>query len=938
MEFDQESNSGNFQEFEICNQQLQEAKIHRGSLPEDTSKDFEERITFENSFVADSLECYNNDVHFGPNSRINGSISENPQQNKTITVQFIAHTRKQDNKHEKRTNALDNNKVTRHGSFFNLSTWEEANYKCNDNNQQNSKDEALGKNFRSKSLDNLCDSLDEATFRKNENSHLNETVNYQSSRDGLDPSENSLRRSGEDGLQKDGEILHHEFKTSGSDCAEDVCNLKKSDNHKSEDMNSATESKTTNWEEFEFQEEQNNITDARASDTGNEELISVHLTADKANWASESVFSETESNASDWNKYHHQEKKQNVYHDRNDESSSEDEVFEDSSRNERLSLNSSERALYGKVSSRNDSLTEEKKHINEEQVSNEKVKSDQSIKNCKNIKCNGVIPNSIYNDFPENKIPSSKFNQKENARQNSPKEPVKMGMSKWITMSKSEQNVNKPEYSNVQSSILSEQKNRVTHSEKEIGSRNKSKPNNKERKKKNESNSVSDLSPKNSRSKYENSYSPDFNKCNVNSNRSIKTKESDLKAKCKSMFDISNNNTTHDLNFRHHESEADLCSAGQTSSSNSRIEFQHFEFDSEIPLCAKLVSKHDKKKFSKSVSSALPTYRTESPCASESSHLYEDMFKETPSGPSDSEASSWTAMKNNTYYINGRSSSMNDLDFSDSCSLSMKCDYASSSENSTLQSRHSSYASSSFYVNLRDYDSHMLEPSLNKDKRNDRIKTSINSSINASKSNPPTPESLRHLFTSPLNSVHSAPSRTTKLLNRMPSDPQSHYYSTAAVNSSAFKHGFASTSPKQKKTERSSSLKIKDIAHGIMLTFKRFQNGSKNSSLSSSQVDVSHLAEMKSNSELGITKKCPKNSKKQNRDKDYCAENAKTDTDSGFLSDAQRAKARRSSSDLTGMKLHSDLFHSDKKKDKHSKKINNRDKTSKFWEILYNDN
>ncbi|GIY10378.1 hypothetical protein CDAR_44641 [Caerostris darwini] len=377
---------------------------------------------------------------------------------------------------------------------------------------------------------------------------------------------------------------------------------------------------------------------------------------------------------------------------------------------------------------------------------------------------------------------------------------------------------------------------------------------------------------------------------------------------------------------------------GMKSKITPVIQFQEFKSEADIPLCAKLVSKQNGKRSTTSVSSS--SIRDTSPC-SEISHVYEDMFKETTSCPSDSETSSWTVMKKNSYYVNGHSASMNDLDYSDSCSMSVKCDYASScSEQSTLQSRHSSFTSSSFYVNLRDYDSHMLEPSLSRKKKEHKKIAKNGNSMNPPNSNPPTPESLRHLFTSPLNSMHSPPNRTSRLINKFPQESESHYYSTAAAASSAFKHGFDPTPPKPKKTERSSSIKIKDIAHGIILTFRRFQNHSKNSNVSPTHsVDVSHLAEFgsktnNSESSKSRSKKELKEILKKQEEKKrwgFSSENGRTDSDSGCQlppSDGHRSKTKRSSSDLVGKKPNMDIMDTDirngssseKKKTKSGKK------------------
>lgn len=809
--------------------------------------------------------------------------SKGGQQNKLITVQFIAHENSDRKIESDKSNYARRYKDDqKHDSFFNLSTWEEAHYKDEDvDGQPNSEKGSLSKEFKSKSLDNLCDSLDERLI-------INIKQSCKAER------RNSLNSAIS---EENGEFLRKELLQEGSLSEQDS-------------------------DVFFHENKQNSKI-----------LSEISSVKDIDRQSLESGSRNSENDKTSPNRPHRQHKKQNSLSGTYEkESSSDDEVFDFEPNNKKCNPPISEERHYGKINNRKSPVSE-KQQEDKKRLNNERVKSDTSSKSGNNFKCNGMIPNSIYSGLPENKDSFSSYHQEEKPVQIGYKEPAKLGMSKWITVSKSEQNVSKNEYSNVQAHIKKEQRNHSKSSKSENSTKeNKSEKNTNFGEKYVNNHldsrlSKGSISPNNIEKESKNRYSSVFDEEAYSNTFNGSVKEFDLKHKCKSFCDISynSNNLRDESSFRHHESVADIASASKTKKS-SKIEFQHFDFDSEIPLCAKLVSNQDKKKLKK-ISSASSSVRAESPCPSESSHVYEDMFKETPSGPSDSEASSWV-MKNNSYYVNGRSSSMNDLDYSDSCSMSVKCDYASSSENSTLQSRHSSYASSSFYVNLRDYDSHMLEPSLNKTKK-DNAKSATNLSSSISKSNPPTPESLRHLFTSPLSSIHPPGNRNTRLINRMPSDPQSHYYSTAAATSSAFKHGFAVTPSKPKKTERSSSIKIKDIAQGIILTFKRFQNHSKNSNVSPTHyVDVSHLAEMNGNSDAGKSKKNQKDTKGK-QDKTGWTENGKTDTDSGFLSDVQRAKARRSSSDLTGMRSNTDLFNQDKKKSKSSKKNSNREKGSK---------
>lgn len=879
MEFDQESNSGNFQEPEYYTQPVQEVTVHRRPLPQDDSNKFVDRITFANSYPSQNPACYNNDVIFAPCFTNNEAVSDSPRQNKLITVQFIAHSGKEESRNpDCSVNIPHNNDNNKNDSFFHLSPYEEAHNQTTIDKLQNSEERLTRNDFRSKSLDNLCDSLENENL---ENSGKRKSF---SSADGYDSVEN---------------VLSVEFK----DVAEESFN-----------------------EEEIFVDECDIEPISASADSEANANVCCTCISDDSLIASENGIVCTDDMYID-------ERKEKFYDKHEKESSSEDEVFEFLPKNTNRTSTSPEAGSDKNTPPRMDIGMEGK--FNNLQTNKGMVKNGQTSKtvNGKNLKCNGVIPNSIYNSFPEGEMSAPAYNQTDKNIKDDSKQPMKKGMSKWVTMSKSDQNINKPEYGNLLSFTENREKGEIKNPEHETESKFKVKNSNRN----NKFNQNEAVSSSKSKSSLENGTAmaeplKDFNRMNgyINQNNNDLPKNSDLKSKCKSLCDISlmRHSPNDDNSLSHHESIGDLCSPRNQT---PKIEFQHFESDSEIPLCAKLVSNHVKRA-SRSIPSATPSNRTESPCPSETSHVYEDMFKETPSGPSDSEASSWTVMKNNTYYVNGRSSSMNDLDFSDSCSMSVKCDYASSSESSTLQSRHSSYASSSFYVNLRDYDSHMLEPNLNKSKKNNEKPKNNGLISNIAKSNPPTPESLRHLFTSPLTAMHVPPNRNARFLNRMPSDPQSHYYSTASVTSSAFKHGFAPTPPKPKKAERSSSVKIKDIAHGIILTFKRLQNHSKHLNLSSAQqVDVSHLAEAKGNSEVGKTKKKQKDFKYKSDENDFWTENGRNDSDSGFMSDAQRAKARRTSSDVTGFKSNSDLF---KKKDKISKKNSNREKASKLKKIF----
>ncbi|CAL1271236.1 unnamed protein product [Larinioides sclopetarius] len=582
---------------------------------------------------------------------------------------------------------------------------------------------------------------------------------------------------------------------------------------------------------------------------------------------------------------------------------------------------------------------------------NDKNMATDKASNKKSYKCNGVIPNTM--EVASNRSAHSRELKRE-AKITNNSHPDLQKSEKRI--SKLESNNSANEYANINPAFISSQAQQngvqssfaindnykssqsAYHSDSDDESSGEKKKNSKQRRNTFDTlhNELAISSPSLSASEIKennrkaNKLSPDCN---------------NSKMKSRSCQDISR--SEHFSAYRE-ESKRETQPNGTRPQNNlksqnaSAIQFQEFESEAEIPLCAKLVSKQNGKRFTPSISSS--SNRNPSPC-SESSHVYEDMFKETTSCPSDSETSSWTVMKpNNSYYVNGRSSSMNDLDYSDSCSMSVKCDYASSSEQSTLQSRHSSVTSSSFYVNLRDYDSHMLEPSLSRKKKDHKKTVKNGNSTKLSSTNPPTPESLRHLFTSPLNSIHSPPNRTSRLINKLPQESESHYYSTAAATSSAFKHGFDPSPPKPKKTERSSSIKIKDIAHGIILTFKRFQNHSKSSHVSPTHyVDVSHLADLgsKTNSSESSKSRSKKEHKEFSRKQEekrrwaFSSENLRTDSDSGCQltsSDVQRAKARRSSSDLVEKKSSTEIQNTDvmrngganeKKKTKNGKKSSN---------------
>lgn len=1011
MEFDQESNSGNFQELDYIDQKLEESGIQRVSLSQNHSNISEERVTFSNSFFSRNSECFNNDVIFMPHSDNNNIAPNSPEQKKLITVQFVAHT-KRDPSHdnENEIEILSDKQSTKNESFFNFSSWEVAHYQDEKiDGLQKSKEIPACKDFLSKSLDNLCDSLEEQNFERKkkrvsvcsaDNVYLEEEklpvsetlekkvasenfvneLNYTSCDTSFTNGNNSCNCTCESKSDKIEENMvcssnlffqqekkifsgKNEMESSSEDevfeyiprMSEQSLSYSDSNNSrkispaeslkKEKQFNQSTETPSPESLMKEMQSYQ-----SRKSSFSESLMNEMQSYKSRKTPSPESLMKKMQSRKTPSPESLTQKMQSNQTRKTPSSESLVTEMQSNQCRKTPSPENPMKQILF--IQSREPSSLKEGMQFNQStelsssenlengvpfyQVQNnkEKTKKDDSSKNGKRSKCNGMIPNSVYDAFPDTKTSSSKQSENRNNVNNYSKEPVKMGMSKWITMSKPEQNVSKPEYSNVQSFIHKEQESPVKSSVRDTdsnGKRRKSKINN-ENVKENAAAIISKIkdSPKSDISKKENYHCNNINGMNENTD-SLNSSEnkSYLQAKCKSLCDISRiSNSVHceEIKFRQHESVDDLCSPSKTANHHSQIEFQHFESDSEIPLCAKLVSNHDKR-ISKSFLSITPSNRTESPCPSDSSHVYEDMFKETPSVPSDSETS-WTVLKHNSYYVNGRSSSMNDLDFSDSCSMSVKCDYASSSESSTMQSRHSSYASSSFYVNLRDYDSHMMEPKLSKSKKSNDKTESNRIPSNASKSNPPTPETLKHLFTSPLTSIHASPHQNSRMLNRMPSDPQSHYYSTAAATSSAFKHGFAPVPAKPKKTERSSSIKIKDIAHGIILTFKKLQNHSKNSGLpSTDHVDVSHLAELKSNSELGKAKKGQKDSKSKKNDKSYRRENGRNEFDSGFLSDAQRAKARRSSSDLTDWKSNSELFHSDKKKSK--KKGGSKDKGSK---------
>ncbi|XP_035219840.1 uncharacterized protein LOC118192931 isoform X2 [Stegodyphus dumicola] len=888
MEFDQESSSGTFQDAEYIDEAMsktgklsqQEIKIMSHSSAAEMAnhfaseeKEIAKRITFadfEKSQSYQTVQCYNNDVHF--TTRFDQS-TEPPS--KLITVKIVSRPERKLHEEETKT-AVNECSVKRdiNGSFFNLSTWEEAHYKSDEESSEVNPSEfsdASRKDMRSKSVDNLCDSIQD-TYLENEC--------------------NVIKRADEPCLKFKSNTPLKGKPFFGS---ENVLNkIDSKDFHKNSlsDLNSHGSLK-------DISENSSNIF-LRNENCCNKEDKNVHRIEIQSSHSSESI----------------------------------------ASSDDRCS-----------------------KTVN---LSNSAAKNKKSGKK-ESFKCNGVIPNSVCNNVssscqtPEN----SKFILKEDSQFSNSNSDI-MGISH------SKRVVYKNEYANISVQLAENPNNRETPFEQQSSNLSKDLKSPASEFEDKSCKGANGNTSKDNHQQTKNSllkagefrFSNNGISCasqiqDDDPNERIKFKTTgnvQMICKSKSLCDISENrrgigsedavssksNDTSKLDF---EDKPYLIVEAKNTPA---VDFQHFEFESEVPLCAKLVSKHNNKHSVKSAQSVSSSSNMNGSVCSESSHVYEDMFKETTSCPSDSETSSWTVMKNNTYYVNGRSSSLNDLDLSDSCSLSVKCDYASScSGQSTLQSRHSSCGSSSFYVNLKDYDSHMLEPSIGR-KKNRKVSTNGHTHI-TTKSNPPTPESLRHLFTSPLHSIHTPPIISSRLVNRLPPETQSHCYSATTATSSAFKHGFDLAPQKPKKSERSSSIKIKDIAHGIILTFRRFQNHSKSSHLSQMQyVDVSHLAENGCRTNNSVqpgkmkSKKDPKEiikvqEKGRNRWGLSSSENGKTDSDSGCnlsSKDFQSSKPRRSSSDLTGSKSNLDLINRDiiteKKKNKNNKKSsNNREKGKK---------
>ncbi|PRD36036.1 UNVERIFIED_CONTAM: hypothetical protein NCL1_09842 [Trichonephila clavipes] len=993
-----------------------------------------------NSHVFSNAECYNNDVIFGSMTRINEKLSyENPNSNKKIiTVQFISHHEKESDDFEKfeylepEKEECNKKKDNDTSSFFNLTTWEEAHYKSDDDRFERSRSpcSSLIKEWKSKSMENICDQKEKKLSKGVKNKYENEPVKVQSVNNLLPSKESSICKS-EDVLDKleckistkknVTDLKSNGEKPESLETNENSLFLKCNvyNNQKNNSVESELSEKETqmNWDDFKHNERNmifrendmySNNDDANSDDYKLGRRKAEKREKNKRENIHDEKFENHEKNSENGTflefnetKYHKNEKKRNNNpgngYRRSSESSSDQEnhlknnnaVYENG-----MSLNCNSVQYQEKDSCKYSSYdsdsspssksyrkqnkflenheTDENRSLNQHRnggLDFEKItqietdgketkfenkmpfsdkKKDKNNDDKKKYKCNGVIPNS-------KEVISENSHKKEEKIANS--YYTESDLKTSMNILKSENNVSVNEYANinptfqiahvqhdVESSLTACTKSKssltIYNSDAEDipydGKLNGSRP---------RRNTVNDVYEEtNVRVPFPKSLESNENYQNA---RKIAAEIKSTKLKSKSCQDIPQNkdffHDTDDFKQETKQNENEHQSR-MISKSSQVIQFQEFESEADIPLCAKLVSKQNGKRSTPSVSSS--SNRNVSPCSA-SSHVYEDMFKENTSCPSDSETASWTVMKNNSYYVNGRSSSMNDLDFSDSCSMSVKCDYASScSEQSTLQSRHSSYTSSSFYVNLRDYDSHMLEPSLNRKKKDHKKATKNGTSAKPPNSNPPTPESLRHLFTSPLSSIHSPPNRAARLINRLPQEPESHYYSTAAATSSAFKHGFDPTPPKPKKTERSSSIKIKDIAHGIILTFRRFQNHSKNSNVSPTHyVDVSHLAEFgsKTNSSESAKSRSKKEQKeilkKQEEKKrwGFSSENGRTDSDSGCQlpsSDSQRVKARRSSSDLTGKKPNIEIMNADimvsrngvvpeKKKSKNGKKSSN---------------
>ncbi|KAG8187502.1 hypothetical protein JTE90_022895 [Oedothorax gibbosus] len=1055
IEFDEESNAESFEDSINDYRKTSVTDNYKNSPERNTVKQNSSRengehfISFAetvNSQTFRNTECYNNDVRFAPHvlspdkQSCNGS-----EHNKKLTVNFVSN-RDRTNHDINNRNASSSSPDRNNGqnAFFNLTTWEEAHRKVGEHTAILK----LNSEFRSKSMDNICDS-DEVYINQMQlcNGKQYPNINYHDnlqqstvfkSEDVLDKLDckistrnegNRTRKIGcfEDNVYKTriDQINGHSEIFEVDVESERVNALKSSSSDSFESFEIAPESYENNAEPFIESNFENEIlkglnrsekdtssapsihksnNEKREDFEPNQNTKSLKITENNFRMNSVNNFEKCNGDSV------HEQSKENglVNFDRNGNESSliyrEDKNIKEKSKDYKVpehinQKNCIARNMYNEISSTDendnsinvfDEVTISNEVGNEItnnchksiKVTGERTKPTEGIKNPESHQFKSSNYQEMNIDVNQNKNGKSPTNSENSQSPNSSTEEKPTGMKKHFKCngfianskkSKSSENSNDlknknetkisngihteyhkqknnnksltpkqeiacvNEYANI-SSVIAERQSRCEESDSNMGQKSKSmvtvfrrdcddeecfmeqtdfrRNSSGEQDKTSDTTSITDVS-------------------SFNENADL-SKKSGVKAKSKSMYDLSKNGNVFTVSKVEESKDKSTLLNGSTngivkSNNGSVMTFQEFASESDIPLCAKLVSKQNGKLSARSVSSS--SNRTSSRC-SESSHVYEDMFKETTSCPSDSETSSWTVMKKNSYYINGRSSSMNDLDLSDSCSMSVKCDYASSgSEQSTLQSRHSSCTSSSFYVNLRDYDSHMLEPSLNKKKKESKKSTNNGKSAKASNSNPPTPESLRHLFTSPFHSIHSSTNRTTQLINRMPNEPESHYYSTAAAASSAFKHGFDPTPPKQKKTERSSSVKIKDIAQGIMLTFRRFQNLSKSSN-NVSAVDVSHLAESnptdfgKQKSKKGLKEHLKKQEEK--RRWRFSSENIRTDSDSGChltSSDIQGPKARRSSSDLSGVRPKMEVI--EKKKTKSGKKASNAREKSK---------
>ncbi|KAF8766606.1 hypothetical protein HNY73_019653 [Argiope bruennichi] len=1006
--------------------------INKQESRQNNSSHFTSFAETVNAHMFSNAECYNNDVIFS--SGFTGSEKSPPgnlnNNKKVITVQFVSRREKEPQHFVKvqksaQTQVEEPLEKSHNSSFFNLTTWEEAHYKSDDDRPERicspSSNISLIKEWRS--LEDICDhkkrNLLEETKNKSERerryseyqnapfpmkeNHIYNSVdvldkteyqngiNHPKSNENHFKSQNSSEVNNKrDNNTQQTKITANQFSVNGI-TGKDV-KYENSDNFTKRENNTYSNGNICESSEHPTERYVNdNNVSSHACESANDSEISKREEKEEFSNSDSSGSNKSKQEKSDNQRNSYSNKKNPVCEDNNFNGntihengasleydsfefldkdyagyeSHESDLSSDSELNRSRKKNlknykESENRHINQSCEKKSNMSDDTKQFQIEENgkasknnSHSKDKNDNNNKasNKKSYKCNGVIPNS--KEVSSNKYSNSHEHRKEEKISNNSYSDLQKSEKR---ISKVENNNSVNEYANINPVHVSSQAQRNgTQNSLEINTKCKSA----------QSVSLSDIedeSPddkKKSSRQRRNTFdtlhnelaisSPSLNSSEMKQNNRNTNKLSpdntNVKTKSKSCQDISR---TEHISAYQEESKREMKSNGTGPQNNfkshnaSTIQFQEFESEADIPLCAKLVSKQNGKRFTPSISSS--SNRNPSPC-SESSHVYEDMFKETTSCPSDSETSSWTVMKpSNSYYVNGRSSSMNDLDYSDSCSMSVKCDYASSSEQSTLQSRQSSVNSSSFYVNLRDYDSHMLEPSLSR-KRKDNKKATKNGNLGKfPNSNPPTPESLRHLFTSPLNSIHSPPNRASRLINKLPQEPESHYYSTAAAASSAFKHGFDPTPPKPKKTERSSSIKIKDIAHGIILTFKRFQNHSKTSHVSPTHyVDVSHLADpgTKANGSESSKSKSKKEQKEiarrleEKRRWAFSSENLRTDSDSGCqltTSDAQRQKARRSSSDLVGKKPGVDVVSPDvtrnggageKKKTKNGKKSSN---------------